>query len=675
MGAAVEPALVSSSYHDPEPLAACGLASLESYLARLITWLEARLESMASPLVTGERNGLSLPRAPQHLEAIASRLGLGDAQARELALALAPHYEPRIAELFGRACGMARGSVLNELVLARLYGTSLIRVRHAHGELFSPRGLLARMKLLQVRSDGLYETAELRSVLLEAAESPASSWPFARLHTGAVEPVLDARTARAFEQLCVRWGDEDRTPVTLVSGPSGTGRTLCARTLAARSGLRVLEVAAEEVPSALDTLELLREALWQRAALLVVGRGTQLPAGWWRRIEELEAYGQPVLIELDVDASLPPCAAHQEAWRAVLRLRRPDVSTRRALWDRFLPPRLRDGGLDSDTLASRFRGTGSDIERLSAEALELARLDHSVSGGGGAGVGLASLEALSRRHGEAAMQGLAVALGPLEGGLDAVLLPAAQRTQLGEVIARVRCRQQVLDAWGFGRRLDYGLGTIALLSGPPGTGKTLTARAVATELGVPLFRVDLSQIVSKWIGETEKHLGALFDAAEASGAALLFDEADALFARRTDVNTSNDRHANLEVGYLLQRIEAFDGLCFLTTNMTRSIDPAFLRRVTVHVQYELPDLELRAELWQRLLPSQAPVEDVDFEALAEAFETLSAADIRSAVLRAAFAAAERGCAIDHDLLWEAGREELRATGALIRDMSGDATWG
>src|SRR5438067_12270006 len=174
--------------------------------------------------------------------------------------------------------------------------------------------------------------------------------------------------------------------------------------------------------------------------------------------------------------------------------------------------------------------------------------------------------------------------------------------------AHVRERAVVYGEWGFADRGAGGLGISGLFAGPSGTGKTMAAEVLANELRLDLYRIDLSQIVSKYIGETEKNLRRVFDAAEEAGAILLFDEADALFDKRSEVKDSHDRYANIEVSYLLQRMEAYRGLAILTTNMKHALDPAFLRRIRFIVQFPFPDARQRAEVWRRIFPAQTPTD-------------------------------------------------------------------
>jgi hypothetical protein len=246
-----------------------------------------------------------------------------------------------------------------------------------------------------------------------------------------------------------------------------------------------------------------------------------------------------------------------------------------------------------------------------------------------------------------------------------LVLPVEQFEQLLELVARARHRDQVLETWGFSDKVGKGNGIAALLSGPPGTGKTMAAGLLAKELGLDLYQVDLSKVVSKYIGETEKQLAALFDAAETGQAIVLFDEADSLFAKRSEVKSSNDRYANLEVNYLLQRLESFTGIVLLTTNHERSIDEAFRRRLSLHVRFPAPDESHRVQLWKALMPDRAAVaDDLDFGRLASAYD-MSGGYIKNAVLRAAYLAAHEKRVISMDHLWRAARSESEAMGKLV----------
>jgi SpoVK/Ycf46/Vps4 family AAA+-type ATPase len=244
---------------------------------------------------------------------------------------------------------------------------------------------------------------------------------------------------------------------------------------------------------------------------------------------------------------------------------------------------------------------------------------------------------------------------PARATWDDLVLPPEQSGTLRQIAANVRRRFQVYEAWGFASRSPHGSGITALFAGPSGTGKTMAAEVLAEELKLDLFRVDLSSVVSKYIGETEKHLRRIFEAAEESGAILLFDEADALFGKRSEVRDSHDRYANLEVSYLLQRMEAYTGLAILTTNAKQSLDSAFLRRLRFVVAFPFPDAAQRAEIWRRAFPEQTPTEGLDVFKLARL--TVAGGNIRNIALNAAFLAADAGQHVQMSHLLDAARSE------------------
>lgn len=227
-----------------------------------------------------------------------------------------------------------------------------------------------------------------------------------------------------------------------------------------------------------------------------------------------------------------------------------------------------------------------------------------------------------------------------QAGWDDLVLPEAQMHILKELLAQVRQRATVYETWGMGGKTGRGLGLSVLFAGPSGTGKTLAAEVLAHGLGLDLYRIDLSAVVSKYIGETEKNLRRVFDSAETSGAVLLFDEADALFGKRSEVKDSHDRYANIEVGYLLQRMEAYRGLAILTTNLKDALDAAFLRRIRYIVRFPFPDANQRAEIWRRSFPASTPTQGLDYLKLAQL--GVAGGNIRNIALNAAFLAADEG---------------------------------
>ncbi|MCC6621653.1 MAG: ATP-binding protein [Deltaproteobacteria bacterium] len=250
--------------------------------------------------------------------------------------------------------------------------------------------------------------------------------------------------------------------------------------------------------------------------------------------------------------------------------------------------------------------------------------------------------------------------------LDDLIVPDETRDQLREILNSAAHRQRVMEAWGFAPKYPYGSCLSVLFSGPSGTGKTMAASILAQTLARPLYRVDLSQIFDRYVGETEKNLSKVFDGAQAGHAIILFDEADALFSKRTEVKSSNDRYANLEVNYLLQRIEHHHGIVILTTNLDSSIDEAFRRRIRFTVRFPMPDVDTRARLWRSMIPTQAELDrKVDFGELGYAYD-LPGGGIKNAVLRAAFLAAGEGNPIGMSHLERAARAECAALGKLVR---------
>ncbi|HLO89512.1 MAG TPA: ATP-binding protein [Nostocaceae cyanobacterium] len=248
---------------------------------------------------------------------------------------------------------------------------------------------------------------------------------------------------------------------------------------------------------------------------------------------------------------------------------------------------------------------------------------------------------------------------------DDLILPEEQSQTLREMVAHVRQRMKVYEKWGFASKGGRGLGISALLAGASGTGKTLSAEVVANELNLDLYRIDLSSVVSKYIGETEKNLRRIFDAAEIGGAVLLFDEADALFGKRTQVKDSHDRHANIEVSYLLQRMEAYQGLVVLTTNLKESIDTAFLRRIRFILNYSFPDVNERTAIWRRIFPPGVPTQDLDYEQLGKL--NVSGGNIRNIALNAAFLAADANQPVMMKHIRIAADTEYRKIGKVLTD--------
>jgi hypothetical protein len=291
------------------------------------------------------------------------------------------------------------------------------------------------------------------------------------------------------------------------------------------------------------------------------------------------------------------------------------------------------------------------------------RVVSQVTSGGARPLSGAEIDAAVGQHLERSLGDVAERLQRLP-LLSDLVLPGDIMDSMTEFLSRLRMHRQVFEDWGMTRVVTTSRGITALFQGPPGTGKTMIAGALARELGLDLYRVDLSRVMSKWIGETERNLGNVFSAAEQSQAIILFDEADSLFGKRTEMKSSNDRFANLEVNYLLQRLDTFTGVAILTTNLGTAIDPAFKRRLSFRVHFPIPDEEQREQLWRAHLPASVPTsDDLDLGELARRYP-LTGGSVRNCVLRAAFLAAAERSTLSQSHLLRAVRLEYRAAGKL-----------
>ncbi|MBX2997526.1 MAG: ATP-binding protein [Caldilineaceae bacterium] len=273
----------------------------------------------------------------------------------------------------------------------------------------------------------------------------------------------------------------------------------------------------------------------------------------------------------------------------------------------------------------------------------------------------------ARVHSSPNLSGLAQKIEPRYEWSD-IVLPEDQKAMLQELTQMVRGRGIVMEEWGVGKKLKTSSGVTVLFAGPPGTGKTMSAEVIAGELGLDLYKLDLSMVVSKYIGETEKNLGKIFDEAQSSSAVLFFDEADSIFGKRSEVKDSHDRYANMEISYLLQRMEQYDGITILATNLRANMDEAFTRRMQFIVDFPFPDAEERLYIWQTLFPSTLPKSgDIDLSLLATRFK-LAGGNIRNIIASAAFLAASNGGVVTMEHLLHGTRRELQKMGRLISDV-------
>jgi SpoVK/Ycf46/Vps4 family AAA+-type ATPase len=470
-------------------------------------------------------------------------------------------------------------------------------------------------------------------------------------------PELIAQIARALDET-------HRAPRVLLAGPEGAGRALIAEALLGERGRPSVRIdlagivaegrIAERLAAAL------REAALRDAAAIIDG-GAAIDRDAPRAVVHAIADGTAELAVPVVFAFTGHPSWLVEAVPALIELDvpAPTFRERLELWRRALAGAA-IGAEDLETVASRYAFTGATIARAAHRAAQTARLrDPEQPEVTLDDLGDSARLMFSHRLGSMAQR------IPIGFAWSDLVLPRDTQDAVREVVRFARHRSFLLEEWGFAAKLPYGRGVSAIMAGPPGTGKTMVAQLLAKELGYDLYRIDLSQVVNKYIGETEKNLAKIFDEAETSHAVLFFDEADALFAKRTEVKSSNDRYANLEVNYLLQRMETFDGVTLLATNLEQGLDDAFKRRVRFSILFELPEEAERKKLWISMFPPKVPLApNIDWDLMAKRFE-MAGGYIKKAALRAALIAAEARRPVTTADLVEAARQEYREMGRII----------
>ncbi|MBL9135533.1 MAG: AAA family ATPase [Verrucomicrobiales bacterium] len=458
----------------------------------------------------------------------------------------------------------------------------------------------------------------------------------------------------------------DSRSVLYFQGSEGVDKPSVAEALCHELGLALLVVEGKQLLEstspgfALGVRLIAREARLQRAAIHW--------RGFTHFLHEDKAYelgclwrcltrGSPVGF-LDCDTVWEPSEKQLGEARFIrVELPRLDDAERLRSWNGALPEEFRGDDVDLSLLSSRFRLNAGSIGAAAATAVNLARWRDPQA----VRVTMADLYQACRLHSNRKLALLARKVEPRYRIAD-IVVPPDQLSQLREMCDQARFRHIVYGAWGFDRKLSIGKGLNALFSGPPGTGKTMAAEVVASELHLELYKIDLSQVVSKYIGETEKNLDLIFREAHGSNAILFFDEADALFGKRSEVKDAHDRYANIEVGYLLQKMEEYEGIAVLATNLRQNLDEAFVRRLHVIIEFPFPDEEHRRQIWQAAVPREAPVgDDVDFGMLAREIR-LAGGNIKNILLTAAFFAASDGKVIRMPHLVQAARREYEKLG-------------
>jgi SpoVK/Ycf46/Vps4 family AAA+-type ATPase len=341
----------------------------------------------------------------------------------------------------------------------------------------------------------------------------------------------------------------------------------------------------------------------------------------------------------------------------------PSFSIRRQLWQVHLDGRsLLAPDVDLDALANKFRFTGGQIRDAVSAACNLA----VGRGAEEKQITMQDLYLACRTQSNQKLNALARKIQPRFIWKD-IVLPRDQMAQLREITNYVKYRHVVFGEWNFERKLSLGRGLNVLFAGPSGTGKTMAAEIMAEELKLDLYKIDLSTVVSKYIGETEKNLDRIFREAQNSNSILFFDEADAIFGKRSEVRDSHDRYANIEISYLLQKMEEYDGIVILATNLRKNLDEAFARRMHFTVEFPLPEEADRYLIWQRVFPKEAPMSgNVDLSYMARQFK-ITGGNIKNIALGAAFLAADDGGKINIEHLVRATKREYQKIGKLCNE--------
>lgn len=577
------------------------------------------------------------------VEELRKRFELNDAELDVVLLALLPELDLRYRRIFGYLQDDAsRPHPPPELLGQMLHHkTPTLEEKSA---LFEPNGRLLRRRLVHVAERAVRIDLRVAAFLTgldgvdralgRVVRSVPADLPFDAT-SAPLEPF--ARHDR-------------QTTVVVLHGPAASGRLRAARAVCRARGLALLRFDVEYAlrdAAQWETLVALafREARLQHAALYFAG------------VERLE---HPLLDALIESADVLTFLATETALEGVCESRClrfeftvPHYEERRAIWLRTLPESLPGRAQAADKLAAAFQLTAEQIAEA-AEAAELLAKRRSIAE---PRVTLDDLYEACRRLTGRRLAGFARRLEPTPNlTVDSVILPRASKTQLRELRDRVKLRAHFAELTA-GRALSRGDGLLILFAGPSGTGKTLAAEAIASEHGVDLYKVDASAVVSKWVGETEKNLSRVFADAEGSGALLFFDECDALFGQRGEISDGQDRWANMQVNYLLQRVEDYPGVIILATNLRSNLDEAFLRRIQIILEFPVPDAPLRRELWRRSLEGWRGVSEDELGDVAERF-SLTGGSIRNVAVESMFRALakERDTLAVRDLVASVARE-------------------
>jgi SpoVK/Ycf46/Vps4 family AAA+-type ATPase len=457
--------------------------------------------------------------------------------------------------------------------------------------------------------------------------------------------------------------------VFYLSGPPGAGKKLHARHFCRyfSQSLMILDL-ARAVGSGESFSRLLekagREAILQQVVLCFDNYGVLLAEENTAREKEKELFEIikvfSGIVFLLSESAWKPTDFSRDYIMVDISLDLPREFERKMLWDTLSVDYRFETGLDPGTLAGKFRFTPGQIK----DALNTAQNMSNWHNDGDDRIKTADLYRACYIQAQHKLEKRATRIQPKYTWED-IILPPGEKELLHNACNQMKFRHIVYGEWGFDRKLSYGKGLSMLFSGPPGTGKTMSAQVVARELYMELYKIDLSQVVSKYIGETEKNLQLIFREAELSNAILFFDETDALFGKRSEVKDSHDRYANIETAFLLQKVEEYDGITIMATNFKQNIDDAFMRRITFVIEFPFPNAEYRQKIWKAMFPPEAPLApDIDFQFIAEKF-AIAGGNIKNIAVSAAFLAAEKSEPIGMGHIIRAARHELQKIGKIL----------
>jgi ATP-dependent 26S proteasome regulatory subunit len=614
------------------------------------------------------------------LAELAGLFGLTPFDTDALLISIAPEIDLRYEKLYAYLQDdVTKKRPTIDLVLNLL--SPSFETKLAYRQRFAPQAPLVRHGLLALFDDPMQQQPPLLgkhlkvderivSYLFDSDELDARLLPYAR----PIAPRLRIEDLLLPDVLKLPLislaRKQNEPPIFYFQGPYGVGKQSVAEALCRETGRRLLVLDGEKLLTVDEPLFeaiarlAVREALLQDAVLYWDGFDgllTDERQAWrialLRRLEE-----QPGPAILAGNSPWEPAGVFQTRPFVRFEIPRPTYRERVTLWQAALDGTTLEGGDELLALAGKFRFSGGQIRDAAATARNLARRREAD----GARVTIADLNAACRLQSNRKLETLARKITPHYTWTDIVLPPERVR-QLREICNQVKYRARVYDEWGFERKLSMGKGLNMLFAGPSGTGKTMAAEIIGGELGLDVYKIDLSTVVSKYIGETEKNLARIFGEAETSNAILFFDEADALFGKRSEVHDSHDRYANIETSYLLQRMEEYDGMAILATNLHKNMDEAFVRRMHFTVEFPFPDATNRRRIWEQIWPVETPRDPgLDLDFMARRFE-ITGGSIRNIALAAAFLAADDGQVVNMEHLIRGMQREYRKMGKVVVD--------